>query len=426
MKRMIDDLTPLNRVLCSAGYDASVDYLRELLPFQVLEYKKKDEFNGWTIPPRWDPQMATISRNGKVIYDALAGPLRLIVLSTPFHGTVDLEELKAHLHYDSRYPDAVPYHFRQEYRSWEREWGFCVTREFYESLEPGDYRVDIDTLEDEGALKVLEYTHHGKLAERIILMSHLDHPGMSNDGLAGCAVGVEVMKRLQGRETKFSYSLFLHQEIIGSEYFLGYLPPEERTLILEGVFLEMLGSETQIGLQAPPTSSCRMEESLARSLSEMSVEFRRGDYGDIVVNGEYIWAGYGIPVASFSRYPYPEYHCDKDNPGIITEAALNESAEALLRAIDDLEQTPIVHKRFQGSICTSNPAYDLYVDPGQPALGSVNVDERTRKLRVLMERIPLLHRATPASEIAGRVGLDEETTLEYLREWEKKGLLELV
>lgn len=426
MRRIIEDLTPLNRVLCSADYDASVDYLRELLPFKVLEYAKKDEFNGWIIPPRWDPTRATISRNGKIIYDALAGPLRIIVLSTPFHGTVDLEELKAHLHYDRRYPDAVPYHFRQEYRSWERDWGFCVTHEFYDSLKPGHYEVDIDTVEEQGSLKVLEYTHRGKLPERIVLMSHLDHPGMSNDGLAGCAVGVEVMKRLQGRETKFSYSLFLHQEIIGSEYFLGYLPPEERDLILEGLFLEMLGTETQIGLQGPPTGFCRIEESLSRALSEMNVDFRRGGYGDIVVNGEYIWAGYGIPVASFSRYPYPEYHCDKDNPGIITEAALNESAEALLGAIDDLENAAVVHKRFEGNICTSNPTYDLYVDPGQPALGSVDGDERTRKLRELMERIPLLHKATRVSEIAGRVGLDEETALDYLREWEKKGLLELL
>jgi aminopeptidase-like protein len=156
MMTIIRDLAPLNRVFCSSDYDRSIEYLSAFLPFNVLAFKATDEHNGWTIPPKWDLKEARIFKDGKLIYDGTSHALSVIALSRPFQGRVDLAELKKHLHYDHRYEDVIPYHFRQEYRSWERDWGFCVPKRFYDTLLPGEYEVSIQTEESEGILKVLE------------------------------------------------------------------------------------------------------------------------------------------------------------------------------------------------------------------------------------------------------------------------------
>ncbi len=53
MKNMIEmlrDLTPLNRAVCSSGYDDAVAYLAEELPFRVISVPSSYEHNGWVVP----------------------------------------------------------------------------------------------------------------------------------------------------------------------------------------------------------------------------------------------------------------------------------------------------------------------------------------------------------------------------------------
>src|SRR5579863_660091 len=204
MMEILTDLTPLNRAVCSRGYDEAVHRLMGVLPFRKITVPQSTEHNGWVVPPSWDVEEARIEKDGKTIYDGTAHALAVIALSTSVDGTVSLEELKKHLNYDPRDPDSIPFHYRQQFRSWKRDWGFCVPKRFYDQLTPGDYRVLIRTAESQGEMKILEYTHSGSLDSTIVLAGNLDHAGVANDGLSGCMVGLEVMRRLQGRSTKFS------------------------------------------------------------------------------------------------------------------------------------------------------------------------------------------------------------------------------
>lgn len=424
MMQIINDLTHLNRVFCSADYDRSLEYLSKILPFQVHTYTPDQEINGWVIPPRWDVLEAKIIKDDTIIYNAKEHPLRIIALSLPFKGKISGRELKDHLHYDARYDDAVPYHFRQLYRSWERYWGFCVTRNFYDSLKDDEYYdVIIETNESEGNLKILEYTHKGKLEDTILFAAHLDHPGMSNDDLAGCAVGVEVMKRLAEKETKYSYSLLLHQEIIGAEY---YLANNCDRNIFEGIFLEMLGTETQPGLQSAPKGMTNIEFFIKQALEERKIDHRHEHYGNIVVNGEYMFAGYDIPVSSFSRFPYPEYHTDRDNPDIISSDAMEQSVSIIMDAIERLEKDPVIIKKFDGNICAANPKFDLYVDIGigQQIFGSVN--DEALHLRKLMELFSSCKFPISNQFLAKEFDLDPELCKAYLKKWEDKNLIDLL
>lgn len=425
MMQMLRDLTPLNRGVCSLGYDQAVEYLCELLPFHVISVPDSHHHNGWVIPPSWDIEEARIVKDGRTIYDGAAHPLGVIALSSSFSGTVSLEELQRHLHYDHRDPDAIPYHYRQQFRSWNRDWGFCIPKRLFDQLQPGTYDVVLRTVESPGALKILEYTHAGALDAAIVFGGNLDHAGVANDGLAGCVVGLEVLRQLQGRKTRFTYSLVLSPGIIGSELYLAGLTPTTRKRILEGIFLEMLGSATQLAVQESRRGMVSICHALTDSLDQLGISYRKGSFESIIVNDEYVWENYGIPMVSFSRFPYPEYHSSKDSMEIIEESSLNEAVEAVMGAINRLESSPMLVKKFEGNICLSNPQFDLYVDYGQIALGDIPSEQR-QHMRRLMDLVPSLDKPVSVKALASHVGLPEQEALDYLRRWQAKGLIDLL
>jgi len=423
--QILRDLTPLDRAVCSRGYDRAVEYLCEELPFRMISIPSSFQHNGWVIPPSWDVEEARIVKDGHTVYNGANHPLGVIALSSSFSGKVSLEVLKSHLHYDHRDPDSIPFHYRQQFRSWSRDWGFCLPKRIFDQLVPGEYEVIIRTAETPGAMKILECKHQGALDSTIVLGGNLDHAGVANDGLAGCVVGMEVLRRLQGRRTKFSYKLVLSPGIIGSELYLAGLTQVERSQLLEGIFLEMLGSATPLAVQDSRRSMVSTLHALRGSLDALGLPYRTGPFESIIVNDEYVWENYGIPMLSLSRFPYPEYHSSRDNVEIIREESLNDAVEALIGTVERLEASPIVLKKFVGNICLSNPQYDLYVDYGQIALGD-SLSEQRRRLRHLMDFIPALDRPVSVKALADHIGLEEGEALEYLGRWAEKGLIELV
>ncbi|MBS9404043.1 DUF4910 domain-containing protein [Halomonas sp. TRM85114] len=424
MMQLLADLTPLNRVICSSDYDRTIRYMKDVLPFRELTYPPGSEYNGWRIPPSWDVKRAYIAHEGKTIYDGCHHPLAVMALSVPFKGTVSRDELRRHLHFDHRYPEAIPFHFRQLFRSHERDWGFCVPKTFYDGLKDGDYDVEIETEEAPGTLRVLDYTLQGRSSTTIVFGANLDHPGVANDGLSGVAVGVALFEALSKRQTNFSYRLVLAPGILGNEYYLGHLPTEEREALLEGVMLEMLGSPTELALQFSREHKANIELSLADALVEKGYQHHTGEFASALINDEYIWEAYDIPMASLSRYPYPEYHTDLDTYDLIDRTCLEEAVNALIHAIDTLESSAIVSKRFIGNICLSNPDYNLYIDPGQVAFGDIP-DETRRGMRKLMELMPTISRPTSVAVLARRVGLPVAMVEDYLAKWAQHGLVEM-
>ena len=130
-------------------------------------------------------------------------------------------------------------------------------------------------------------------------------------------------------------------------------------------------------------------------------------------------------MLSFSRFPYPEYHSSRDSVEMINENSLNEAVDALFGAVDRLEASPMVFKKFEGNICLSNPQYDLYVDYGQIALGEAASDQR-RRMRSLMDFVPALDRPVSVKAVADHVGMPENETHAYLQRWAAKGLIDLL
>ena len=192
---------------------------------------------------------------------------------------------------------------------------------------------------------------------------------------------------------------------------------------MEGMYLEMLGTETPLALQHSHRERSAMEDAALQALDALSAGHRTGAFKSIVCNDEAVWESHGIPMASLSRYPYPEYHTDRDNLSILSERALEESLAVLLDTVERLESTAVVTKKFKGTICVSNPRFDLYVDPGEPAFGTGS--EEAKRLRLLMDLIPLLDAPVTVDRLARDVGLSVQEVTEYLARWKDKGLLDI-
>jgi hypothetical protein len=84
--------------------------------------------------------------------------------------------------------------------------------------------------------------------------------------------------------------------------------------------LEMIGSPTQLALQFSRGGGSNLEHALAEALARSGVDHRTGGFEEIILNDEYVWEAYGIPMASLSRFPYPEYHTDRDDVALMSGA----------------------------------------------------------------------------------------------------------
>lgn len=420
-RKIIEDLWLKNRNFCSKDYDACLEYFQKIIPCQIYEYRADKHDQGWEIPPKVDIIEGTIYFQGLEIFSADT-PLQIIGLSAPFQGTIPLAELKKHLYCDKRFPEATPYHFRQNYRPWERDWGFCVPQNFYNSLQEGMYTINIKIEESPGYLRVAEFVKQGRNPYGFAFVAHLDHGGMANDDLAGVAVGVDLFNRLFKQDTKFTYRLILVQEIIGSFFYLKY---DKSPNILESCFLEMLGSKTRLALQASSKGKSYLEETLVNVLDRRKATYRKGAFREIICNDEIMWESVGIPMSSLSRFPYPEYHSDKDNPSIIDDAALEESISIFEDCIKQLEASTLICKQYSGVMGLSHPEYQLYVDPGQPAF-NITVNDHQKKLRNLMDLMPLLPDYIFAEQLAKLVDLSPNDVIEYLLRWQHKKLIDII
>lgn len=418
---IMQELWRLDRNFCSSDYDKSLSFLQGILPFTIHSYDNQAPHKGWTVPPRWDLVKAEIKFKGQVIYSA-DHPLKIIGLSVPFKGTVSLDELKKHLHFDRRDPTNIPYHFRQYYRTWERDWGFCVSQNFFDALKEGIYDVDIEIKESPGTLKVAEYVHKGAIEAGFVFVAHLDHPGMANDDLAGVAVGVDFFKKLSQIKTKFTWKLLLVQEMIGSVYFLDKTYNSD-TPSIEGCFLEMLGSRTPLALQASRRGTTVLEKTLQANMEALNLLFNTGPFRSIVCNDEAIWESAGVPMCSLSRFPYPEYHSDKDNLDIIDPDNLEITSDLLFKTAQDLDKMTLIEKKFTGTYALAHPDFNLYIDPGQPAFDKFATS--IPALRKLMDEMPLLPHYTLLESLCDELDVDPLSAREYLQLWENKGLLQL-
>jgi len=430
MMELIRELYLKNRSLVTGDYQESLRHIdTNEIPLEYHRFPSGDVvWNSWIVPQRWDVQEAYVEIDDERIIDFHDHPLHLPSYCPPFEGLVDRDELIDHCITHQQDPDAIPFHFRNAYRPWDRDWGFCVSQSTVDSLKEGEYHVRIDTKFADDELIVAEHHVDGRLDETVVLVAHLDHPGMANDDLAGVSVGCEIMRRIHGFESlRYSYKFLIVPEIIGSVAYLEKFPSEVERMMY-GVFLEMPGNDNRLLLQNSFEADSQIDSAAKKALELHPETFETDTFRSQVGNDELVFEAPGVevPMISISRFPYDEYHTHFDSPTIIHEEKLESYVNLIINIISIIETDVQPQRKFDGLPALSHPKYDLYIEPSQVLKqqdrSDLTTDVSDFQNRILRE----LDGSTSALNISEKYELPFDFVLEYLEKLEEKELITTV
>lgn len=418
----------------SLGADLQNEILCQELPFKILKYPSLREHNGWIVPQKWEIIKAEIKKDGKLIYNGKNHALGVIGSAETFKGEVSLEQLKQHLFYKKDAPDNLVYHCDLYYKPYLKNWGFSVPYKFFKELKKGKYEINLQTEHTPGEMKVLEYEHQGKSDQTIIFNSHNCHAAQLNDGPAGYAVFIEVMKRLKGRKTKYNYRLVIAPEHLGTVFYLAGLDRKIIKNFKYGIFMEMVGhNDPLFSLQESFTGESLIDVIAHHILKFKNPKYRSDKFRKIVGNDETVWEspGYEIPMISLSRCKpgilYSQYHLNSDNFKIMKSERLEESVNLIMEIINVFEKNCYLKRKFTGLIALSNPKYDLYISPGtDPSIKSA-VPLEQKKWNYLMDCLPrYFNGRTSILDIAIKHNLRFTVVYNYLLRFNQKDLIKFV
>lgn len=406
--------------------------IAEELPLELHRYPSGAEVNGWLVPELWRVHKAEIRLGGRMVYDAAVHPLGVATYSKSFSGELSLEDLRARLVTSDAHPGALVYHCMWQYRPWDAEWALAAPLELVAALEPGTYRVELETSYEPGEMIVATCDHRGRSDRTIVLNAHTCHPGMANDDNAGVAILVRLFQELRQRETEHSYRLVLGPEHLGTVFYLASLDPGELERLVCGAFCEMPGTPGPVVVASSFLGDQPVDRAFANAARHHAREHRLVGWRLGAGNDETVWEapGYEVPFVEVSRSqslwePYAEYHTSLDTPELLDGAQLEEQLDVFRAALRALDEDVVADRLFNGLPALSSPRYRLYRERPDPAVAKELPEDAERWGYLADSLLRLFDGRTTMLEIAERFGLPFDDVLAYVRRFEEKGLVRL-
>jgi aminopeptidase-like protein len=402
------------------------------LPIDLHRFKSGDMFNGWTVPDNWRVKKALVRYNSRVVFDGTAHTLGVARYSRSFVGTLDWDDLKPHLVTNPDLPSAYVFHCMWQYRPWSADWAMSVPYEIYRSLGSGRYDVELVTEYSKGEMLVAEHEKRGRSNRVIVFQSNSCHPHMANDGFAGTTVLIRLFQWLCERDTFYTYRLLIGPEHLGTVFYLRDLSPTELDRIVCGVFEEMPGTQGPVKVTSTFLGGHVLDRAFANAARHHAKAHSLVPWRQGAGNDETVWEapGYEVPFVEVTRSedlmaPYREYHTSLDNPELMDPLQLDELLRVLQGVVEIVEGNARAVRAFDGLICLSNPAYDLYMERKDPAVDK-DLPEDSEKWGYLLDCIlRYFDGSMTVLDIAERHDLPFERVLQYVKRFEDKGLVKL-
>lgn len=350
-QRMYDfanKIFPYCRSITGEGVRQTLADLKEVIEadnkakLNIFEVPSGTVVSDWTVPKEWVIRAAYIEdEKGNRIIDMAENNLHVLGYSIPVDEWVDLEELKKHIYTQENQPDVIPYvtsYYKERY-------GFCMSENMKNSLEPGKYHMYIDSELKDGVLNYAEVVIPGESKKEVFFSTYFCHPSMANNECSGPALSAELVRYVASLEKRrYTYRFIYIPETIGSITYLSvdnHLKQMKENMIA-GFNLSCVGDNRDYSIVASKYADTLADKVLSNvlkfhtngSFSAYSFLKRGSD------ERQYNAPGVELPVVCFCRSlfgAYPEYHTSSDDMSLVSREGFQGSIEVMTQVVQALE-----------------------------------------------------------------------------------------
>ena len=426
LKSILAEFLNLNRTLVSNDMDKTLAIIGSYMPdaanYEIENYAPLSQVWTWKVPERYVVHEAYLeTEDGNLMVDFKDSPLHIISYSLPVDKILAWDELASHLRYSEKRQNAIPW----EFKYYERDWGFCLSKDQFDRL-PRDkkyhavIRSEFLTDPQKGFRIGVGVVHpnggENPAAGEFIVQSHTCHPAQANDDGSGVVCEIELARRLAENPLpagSMSVRFWFGPETIGT---VAYLAHHEDLIpsLRGGLFLDSTGNQNALALQHTRQGNHLLDRVARYVLSKRGREFREGEFAQVAPNDERIinGPGVGVPAISLSRFPYPEYHTSDDNLDIIHEDLLMDAVDIAEKIIRIYASNYIPRRTFRGPVFLSG--YDLWVDWRE----NWDLNRAIEKIMMMFEGKRTIF------DIAEQVGLDYWLVRSYVEKFRAKDLVQ--
>jgi aminopeptidase-like protein len=330
-------LYPICRSITGNGVRKTLDLIGRRIELKRQEIPSGTKVFDWEVPLEWNIDDAyVLDAHDRKVVDFSAHNLHILNYSEPVQVSLPLEELQPRLHSLPEFPEWIPY--RTSY--YKRQWGFCMRHRELAALQPGAYRVRIDSSLLPGSLTYAECVLPGRTKEEVLFFTHICHPSLANDNTSGMAVATALAAWVGGEPRRYSYRFVFAPGTIGS---LCWLSRNQQRLgrIRHGMVLGLLGDPAPLTYKFSRRGNCEIDRVVpyvlrASNPAGGTIPFEPYGYDE----RQLCSPGFNLPVGRLTRSVnggYPQYHSSADDLDLISPDQLHGSLETCKRIVEVLE-----------------------------------------------------------------------------------------
>lgn len=348
MYEFAKEIFPICRSITGQGVRETLKIASEYIAkidgvgFDIRNVPSGTKVFDWTVPKEWIIREAYIEdEQHHHIIDMKDNNLHVMGYSTPVDKWVDLEELKQYIYTEEGQPEVIPY-----VTSYYKErFGFCMSQNQKDALQPGEYHMYIDSELVEGNLTYGELILPGESDKEIFFSTYDCHPSMANNECSGPALMVELIRYVKTMKCrKYTYRFVMIPETIGS---ITYLSTENhmeymKEHVIAGFNLSCVGDDRDYSMVESKYADTLADKVLKNVLKYHTKDMyttysylKRGSD-----ERQYNAPGIDLPVVCFCRSKFgefPEYHTSADNMDLVSPSGFQGSYEVMTKVIDALE-----------------------------------------------------------------------------------------